>query len=90
MAASSEALITVRVVPRSRPGIEATDDGVVVRVSAPPVNGRATEEARRTPARALGVPATAVSLRLGNRSRTKVFAVLGVSAKEAERLLPPP
>jgi uncharacterized protein YggU (UPF0235/DUF167 family) len=90
MTASSEALIIVRVVPRSRPGIEATGDGIVVRVSAPPVDGRATEEARRALARALGVPPSAVSLRLGGRSRNKVFAVLGMSAKEAERRLRPP
>jgi uncharacterized protein YggU (UPF0235/DUF167 family) len=82
MAGSPEALVTVQVVPRSRPSVEVTDDGIVLRVSAPPVDGRATEEARRSLAEALGVPHSAVTLRTGRRARTKVFAVRGLSPDE--------
>jgi uncharacterized protein len=82
MGGSPEALVTVRVVPRSRPGVEVTNDGIVVRVSAPPVEGRATEAARRLLAEALGVPPSAVTLRTGPRARTKVFAVRGLSPDE--------
>jgi uncharacterized protein len=82
MAGSPEALVTVRVVPRSHPTVEVTTDGIVVRVSALPVDGRATEEARRSLASALGVPPSAVTLRTGRRARTKVFAVRGLAPEE--------
>jgi uncharacterized protein YggU (UPF0235/DUF167 family) len=87
MAGSPEALVTVQVVPRSRPSVEVADDGIVLRVSAPPVDGRATEEARRSLAEALGVPPSAVTLRTGRRARTKVFAVRGLSPDEVSARL---
>ena len=61
--------------------------GVVVRVRAAPEGGRATAEARRALAAALGVPASAVRLRSGARSRVKVFAVAGLAHGEPERRL---
>jgi hypothetical protein len=80
--------VTVRVVPRSgRTAVEVGAEGIVVRVRAAPEGGRATEEARRAVAKAAGVPASAVRLRLGGRSRTKVFEVGGVEAAELERRL---
>lgn len=62
--------------------VEAGPGGVVVRVSAPPEDGRATEEARRALAGALSVPRSQVRLRLGRRSRTKVFEIDGVDGEE--------
>jgi uncharacterized protein YggU (UPF0235/DUF167 family) len=79
--------IGVRVRPRSRPRIELRDDEVLVSVAAPPSDGRATEEARRALAAALGVPPSAVTLHVGARSRRKVFELAGVRADEAERRL---
>jgi len=80
--------VTVRVVPRSgRTLVQGGPDGVVVRVRAAPEGGRATEEARRALAEALGVAPSAVRLRAGARSRTKVFEVEGVDARELERRL---
>ncbi len=82
------ATITVRVVPRSaRPGVEVRESRVVVRVQAPPVEGRATEEARRALAAALGVPRGAVRLRSGATARDKAFDVDGVSVEQALRRL---
>jgi uncharacterized protein len=83
------AIVTVRVVPRSdRTVVEASAGGIVIRVRAAPVEGRATEEARRTLADALAVPASDVTLRRGRRSRGKVFEVSGLSRDEvAQRLL---
>jgi len=76
--------ITVRVTPRSsRPGVEVRDGRVLVRVQSPPVDGRATDEARRRLAGALGVPASLVTLRSGAASRDKVFSVEGMSAEAA-------
>jgi uncharacterized protein len=58
--------------------------GIVVRVTAAPADGRATEAARRALAEALGVPASATLLRRGARSRAKVFEVAGVEQRVAE------
>ena len=80
--------LSVRVTPRSsRPGVEVAQAGVVVRVASAPVEGAATEEARRLIAAALGVPASAVSLRSGARSRAKVFVVRGLERDEMVRRL---
>lgn len=83
--------ITVRVRPRSgRTAVEAgPGDEVLVRVKAAPEGGKATEEARRAIAGALGVPASAVTLQTGARSRTKVFAVEGVAPDEVRTRLHP-
>jgi len=81
-------IVAVQVRPRSRPGIELTEAGLVIRVGAPPQKGLATDEARRALASTLGVPPSAVSLRTGRTSRRKTFAVEGANVFEArERLL---
>lgn len=68
--------VTVRVVPRAgRTEVEPGPDGLVIRVRAAPEGGRATEEARRALASAAGLPPSAIRLRTGARSRTKVFDV---------------
>lgn len=81
-------LVAVQVRPRSRPGIELTEAGLVIRVAAPPEKGRATQHTRRVLAEALGVPVSAVSLRTGPTSRRKTYLVEGIDATEARgRLL---
>lgn len=83
------ATVSVRVVPRSaRRGLETGPRGILVRVRAAPEGGRATEEAGRVLAEVLGVPPSAVSLRSGRTSRTKVFAVAGLSTAELAGRLP--
>jgi len=78
-------VVTVRVTPRSRrTGVEVSDTGVVVRVRAAPEGGRATEEARKALAGALGLPASAVTLLGGATSRTKRFEVSGLTTREVE------
>jgi uncharacterized protein YggU (UPF0235/DUF167 family) len=80
--------VTVRVVPRAgRTSIEVGEPGIVVRVRSVPEGVRATEEARRSLAEALGVPASAVRLRTGARSRTKVFEIDGLDEPEAKMRL---
>jgi uncharacterized protein YggU (UPF0235/DUF167 family) len=82
------ASITVRVTPRSgRTEVEAGGDGVVIRVRAAPEAGKATEEAARALAGALGVPPTRVRLRTGARSRTKTYDVEGLSSDDLQRRL---
>ena len=80
--------IAVRVSPRSaRPGFTVDPQAVLIRVQAPATEGRATREAARTLARALGRPPSAVTLLSGPRSRSKVFRVAGVTPEEARRRL---
>jgi len=79
--------VAVQVRPRSQPGIGLTEAGLVIRVAAPPEKGRATEQARRALAEALGVPVSAVELRSGPTSRRKSFTVEGLTPLEARTRL---
>ena len=81
--------LRVRVQPRaSRDGIGGEREGaLVVRLTAPPVEGRANEALARLLGRALGVPPSAVRVVRGATGRDKRVAVAGVSAAAAlERL----
>jgi uncharacterized protein len=80
-------LVSVRVRPRARPGLAVGQGGLVISVAAPPEKGRATEEARRALAEALGLPPSAVTLRTGPAARRKVFTVAGIGAVEARSRL---
>jgi uncharacterized protein len=80
-------LVEVRVRPRSRPGWQIAAGALVIRVAGAPVDGVATEEARRALAKALGVAPSRVSLQRGERSRTKVFAAAGVDEEAARAAL---
>jgi uncharacterized protein (TIGR00251 family) len=81
--------LRVRVQPRSsREGIGGEREGaLVVRLAAPPVEGRANEALARVLGRVLGVPPSAVRIVRGATGRDKRVAVAGVSAAAAlERL----
>ena len=81
--------VTVRVRPRSaRPGVGGQHDGaLVVRVSAPAVDGRATEAALTAIAAAFSVRRRAVTLVTGATSRTKIVEVAGADPADLDRLL---
>jgi uncharacterized protein YggU (UPF0235/DUF167 family) len=59
---------------------------LVVAVTAPAVDGRATEAARRALAEALRVRPAAVSLRSGVTGRDKLFVVASPPADLADRV----
>jgi uncharacterized protein len=86
---SASATIAVRVQPRARRDeIVAVREGVIVmRVTAPPLEGRANDAVRHPLADRLGVPASTVSILRGPRSRDKVVRVEGVDQAAAERAL---
>jgi len=63
--------------------VETTSSGIVIKVHAAPEGGRATEEARRALAEALGVARSEVVLRRGRRSREKMFEVRQMTRDEA-------
>ena len=84
-----EARIRVRLTPRAaRDTIAGWQDGVLrVRVTAPPVEGRANAALERLLAGALGLPKTAVRVVGGEQSRDKTVAVEGIAQEEALRRL---
>jgi uncharacterized protein len=71
----------VRVTPRaSRDALEGEYQGALkVRLTAPPVDGRANDVLRRLLADRLGVPMSVVTIIAGETSRTKRVSVSGVS-----------
>ena len=79
----------VRVVPRAaRSEVVGAHDGALrVRVAAPPVEGAANEELRRTLARALGVPLRAVEIVRGQTAKTKQVRVTGADSRKLLALI---
>lgn len=78
---AQSATVAVRVKPgSSRTRVGGCHDGslgpaLIVAVTAPPVDGRATEATRRALAQALALPTGSVSLRSGATGRDKLFSV---------------
>jgi uncharacterized protein (TIGR00251 family) len=72
----------VRVQPRASHDEIAGEwqDGLKIRLTAPPVDDRANEALRRLLAVSLKVPLSAVRIAGGQRSRTKRVEVRGVTA----------
>ncbi len=77
----AHAIIDVRVIPRAgKSGIAGTrGDALLVRLSAPPVDGAANAELIQVLANALDVPKRAVSIVSGERSRQKRVRIEGVT-----------
>jgi len=73
--------LEIRVMPRaSRAALAGVRDGrLVVRVSAPPVEGAANDAAVEVLAHALDLPRQAVRIVAGGTSRNKTVAVAGVT-----------
>lgn len=81
----------VRVQPRaSRDAIEGDHAGALkVRLTAPPLEGRANESLRRLLAERLNVPLSAVRIISGENSRNKRIAVAGVTRERVLALCEP-
>jgi uncharacterized protein YggU (UPF0235/DUF167 family) len=86
----------VTVAVRAKPGAGRTRVGgrydgslgpaLVIAVTAPPVDGRATEAVRRALAEALAIPAASVALRSGASGRDKLFTITSAPPDIAARL----
>jgi uncharacterized protein (TIGR00251 family) len=83
------ARISVRVMPRApHDGIGGVRDGrLVLRLTAPPVEGAANAAAVQVVAHALGVPRSAVRLVSGHSARNKVLEVGGLRAADVRARL---
>jgi uncharacterized protein len=85
-----DALLRVRVQPRaSRAALGGwREDGTLtVRVTAPPVEGRANAAVGALLAAALGVPASAVQVVHGERGRDKLVRVIGLTPAQIRQRL---
>lgn len=84
----SGVVFPVRVVPRaSHPGIAGIQDGALkLRLSAPPVEGRANEACIRLLAELLGVKRGQVTIIAGHTARTKTVAVAGIEPESVAAL----
>ena len=82
-------ILDVRVIPRaSRPGLAGRRHGaLLVRLSAPPVEGAANAELIQLLAKALNVPKRQVTIVAGDRDRLKRVKVEGLTAERAAEML---
>jgi uncharacterized protein (TIGR00251 family) len=82
---SDAVALRVRVQPRaSREEVVGIREGaLVVRLTAPPVDGAANKALARLLGKRLGLPPSAVLIAAGGTGRNKLVVVSGLSAKEA-------
>jgi uncharacterized protein (TIGR00251 family) len=82
-------LLPVRVQPSSRQNklIGVRDNSLLLKVTAPPVEGAANEAVIEVLAKALRLPKSTFTVQQGAKSRDKMVGVNGVSAGELCRLL---
>lgn len=85
-------VVAVRVKPRaSQTRVEGERGGrLIIQVTAPPLDGRANEAVCKLLAKALGMPASRVTIVGGERSRDKLVRIGGITVDTvAERLRVP-
>ncbi len=80
----------LRVMPRSSSSaICGTQDGALkIRITAPPLEGRANEECIRFLSDLLKIRRSSVEIISGGKSRKKAVFIAGVKKKDIEALLP--
>jgi uncharacterized protein (TIGR00251 family) len=81
--------VRIRVIPNAkRTEFAGYREGeLILRLNAPPVDGKANKAALEFVARYLGVPRSAVLLAAGERSRHKIFQIVGLESADLERKL---
>ena len=81
--------VRIRLIPRAgRDAVAGERDGaVLIRIAAPPVDGKANAALIALVATTLGVPKSAVRIVRGETSRDKVLAVDGMTANAARAAL---
>jgi uncharacterized protein len=81
--------IKVRLIPNARKNEFAgyRDDELVLRISAPPVEGKANKAAVEFISRFLALPRSSVSVVSGEKSRHKIVEIIGLDFGDIERKL---
>jgi len=79
--------LTVRVTPNSSTNVvSAGPDGkLMVRLTSPPVDGKANKELIKLIAKKLKIPQSAISIERGEHSRDKMLLIRGISRKISEQ-----
>lgn len=82
-------VLTVRVIPRSgKAGLAGTRDGaLLIRLTAPPVEGAANQELIKILADVLGLPKRSLRILSGERSRRKRVLVEGIDVESIRQRL---
>ncbi len=78
----------IRVVPRSSRCelVEIQEDALKIKITAPPVEGKANEECIKFIADKLGVRKSRVAIIAGHKSKKKTIAVSGLTSSEFRTL----
>ena len=81
--------LKIRVVPNARKSefTGCRDEEWVLRLNAPPVDGKANKAAVEFIANSLGIPRSRVSLISGEKGRHKIFEIVGLNRVDLERKL---
>jgi len=84
-----DALVEVRLQPRARRTevVGERAGAIVIRVTAPPVDGKANEALCRLVARRAGVPRGAVEIARGDTARDKLVRVRGATVEAVRAAL---
>lgn len=85
------AVLEIRLLPRSsRCEVAGVQDGALkVKITAPPVEGRANEECIRFLSDLLRTRKSAISIIAGEKSKNKKILVSGMTAQEIEKVIRP-
>jgi uncharacterized protein (TIGR00251 family) len=86
---TAPAELRVRVIPNAKKDEFAgyREGELLLRLNAPPLEDKANRAAVEFVARFLGVPRSAVLLMRGERSRHKIFQIVGLESSDLERKL---
>ena len=86
---TAPAELKVRVIPNAKKDEFAgyREGELLLRLNAPPLEGKANRAAVEFVSRFLGVPRSAVLLLRGERSRHKIFQIVGLESSDLERKL---
>jgi uncharacterized protein len=81
--------IKIRVIPNAKKSEFAgyRDGELLLRLNAPPVDGKANQAAVEFLSKSLGIPRSAFQLTGGERSRHKIFEIVGLERIDLERKL---
>lgn len=87
----ADLILQLRVQPRaSRDGLERWGEGLKLRLTAPPVDGKANRHLIQYLAKCLGVPKSAVVIEAGDTGRDKRVRIRGADPARAATLPVPP
>lgn len=83
------AVLEIRVLPRSsRCEIAGVQDGALkIKLTAPPVEGKANKECVRFISDLLKIKKSAVSIIAGEKSKNKTILISGIKAKDVEKAI---